>query len=114
MSLFPLAASAIEKPFVPGWSGGGMGLKPFIGELWLIGAIVAVLLTPFFTVGPVEDYAAARTADTAAYGRFFQAMLVRGVYPPPSQFEARFLSAAHTDKQIDRTIAAARKAFREV
>lgn len=75
---------------------------------------VGSLLTPFFTVGPVEDYAAARTADTAAYGRFFQGMLVRGVYPPPSQFEAWFLSAAHTERHIDRTIAAARKAFKEV
>ena len=49
MSLFPLGVSAIEKPFIPGWSGGGVGLRPFTGELWLIGTIVAVLLTPFFT-----------------------------------------------------------------
>jgi glutamate-1-semialdehyde 2,1-aminomutase len=75
---------------------------------------VGSLLTPFFTPTSVEDYAAARTADTAAYGRFFQAMLVRGVYLPPSQFEAWFLSTAHTDRHIDRTIAAARQAFKEV
>src|SRR5207237_6756932 len=49
MSLLPLCVSSIEKPFIPGWSGGGVGLRPFTAELWLIGTIVAVLLTPFFT-----------------------------------------------------------------
>ncbi|HEX3359235.1 MAG TPA: NADH-quinone oxidoreductase subunit N [Tepidisphaeraceae bacterium] len=49
MSFFPLAVSSIEKPFIPGWSGGGVGLRPFTAELWLIATIVAVLLTPFFT-----------------------------------------------------------------
>lgn len=49
MSLFPLCVSSIDKPFIPGWSGGGVGLRPFTAELWLIGTIVAVLLTPFFT-----------------------------------------------------------------
>ncbi|HVB38595.1 MAG TPA: glutamate-1-semialdehyde 2,1-aminomutase [Vicinamibacterales bacterium] len=72
------------------------------------------VLTPFFTAQPVHDYRSALTADTAAYGRFFQAMLTRGVYPPPSQFEGWFLSAAHTTKDIDRTIAAAREAMHEV
>jgi glutamate-1-semialdehyde 2,1-aminomutase len=75
---------------------------------------VGSLLTPFFSSGPVIDYRTAMQAHTAAYGRFFQAMLVRGVYPPPSQFEAWFLSTAHTERLIDRTIAAARKAFAEV
>ena len=51
------------------------------------------LLTPFFTDRPVRDYQSALTADTAAYGRFFHGMLARGIYPPPSQFEAWFLSA---------------------
>ncbi|MDE3154147.1 MAG: glutamate-1-semialdehyde 2,1-aminomutase [Acidobacteriota bacterium] len=72
------------------------------------------VLTPFFTDRPVRNYQSALTADTAAYGRFFQAMLARGVYPPPSQFEGWFLSAAHTKKDVDRTIAAAREALREV
>ncbi len=49
MSLFPLAVSAIDKPFIPVWSGGGVGLRPFTAELWLITTIVAVLITPFFT-----------------------------------------------------------------
>ena len=72
------------------------------------------LLTPFFTERPVRDYAAAITADTAAYAKFFRGMLARGVYPPPSQFEAWFLSAAHTTKDVDRTIAAARDALGEL
>jgi galactose mutarotase-like enzyme len=65
------------------------------------------LLTPFFVDGPVRDYDSALRADTEAYGRFFRGMLARGVYPPPSQFEAWFISAAHTDRDIVRTTAAA-------
>jgi len=72
------------------------------------------VLTPFFTDRPVRDYASATRADTAAYARFFRAMLARGIYPPPSQFEAWFLSAAHTPKDVDRTIAAAKAGMREV
>jgi glutamate-1-semialdehyde 2,1-aminomutase len=70
------------------------------------------LLTPFFTNRPVHDYASATSADTELYARFFRAMITRGVYPPPSQFEAWFLSAAHTARDIDRTIAAARAAMK--
>jgi glutamate-1-semialdehyde 2,1-aminomutase len=72
------------------------------------------LLTPFFTAEPVRDYASATRADTGAYAKFFRGMLSRGVYPPPSQFEAWFLSAAHSVKDVDRTVAAAREAMREV
>jgi glutamate-1-semialdehyde 2,1-aminomutase len=72
------------------------------------------LLTPFFTEAPVRDYASALTANTAAYAAFFHGMLNRGVYPPPSQFEAWFLSAAHDDRDIARTIAAARGAMKDV
>jgi glutamate-1-semialdehyde 2,1-aminomutase len=71
------------------------------------------LVTPFFTTSPVRDYQSALTADTAAYAAFFGGMLRRGVYPPPSQFEAWFLSAAHTDRHVRQTIAAAREAMRE-
>jgi glutamate-1-semialdehyde 2,1-aminomutase len=70
-------------------------------------------LTPFFTTHAVRDYDSALTSDTQAYGRFFHAMLERGIYPPPSQFEAWFLSGAHSEKDVDRTIKAAREAFRE-
>lgn len=73
---------------------------------------VGSLLTPFFTGEPVVDYRTALTADTAAYGRFHQTMLERGVYLPPSQFEAWFLSAAHTPRHVERTVAAARDAFK--
>ena len=72
------------------------------------------LVTPFFTSSPVRDYDSALAADTNAYARFFRGMLARGIYPPPSQFEAWFLSAAHTDRQIAQTIIAARAAMREV
>jgi glutamate-1-semialdehyde 2,1-aminomutase len=72
------------------------------------------LLTPFFTAAPVRDYDSALSANTNAYARFFHAMLSRGVYPPPSQFEAWFLSAAHTDRHLKQTIDAARAAMREV
>ncbi len=72
------------------------------------------LVTPFFTTAAVRDYDSALTADTAAYGRFFHAMLARGIYPPPSQFEAWFLSAAHTDKDVRKTVDAAHAAMRVV
>jgi len=72
------------------------------------------LLTPFFTSQPVRDFRSALSCDTDAYGRFFRAMLARGVYPPPSQFEAWFLSAAHTDRHVARTLEAAREAMHEV
>ena len=72
------------------------------------------LVTPFFTRGPVRDLESATAADTSAYAVFFQGMLARGIYPPPSQFEAWFLSAAHTDSHIKKTIDAARGAMRDV
>jgi glutamate-1-semialdehyde 2,1-aminomutase len=72
------------------------------------------LLTPFFTDRPVRDYASATAADTNRYGEFFRGMIRRGIYPPPSQFEAWFLSRAHTRKDVDATIAAARGAMREI
>jgi glutamate-1-semialdehyde 2,1-aminomutase len=74
---------------------------------------VGSTLTPFFTDHAVRDYRSATTADTERYARFFRGMLARGVYPPPSQFEAWFLSAAHTAKDVDKTIEAARRAMRE-
>ena len=63
---------------------------------------VTSMLTPFFTEGPVHDWRTASTSDTAAYARFFHAMLERGVYLPPSQYEAAFLSLAHTAEDIAR------------
>jgi glutamate-1-semialdehyde 2,1-aminomutase len=72
---------------------------------------VASLFTVFFCAGPVTDYASARTADTAAFARFFHALLDRGFYFPPAQLEAAFVSLAHSEADIDATIAAAREAF---
>jgi len=76
--------------------------------------VVGSVLTPFFTDRPVRDYESATSADTSRYAQFFKGMLARGVYLPPSQFEAWFLSAAHTTKDVDKTITAARAAMREV
>jgi glutamate-1-semialdehyde 2,1-aminomutase len=68
------------------------------------------MLTLFLREGPVTDWESAQRADCDRYGRFFHAMLDRGIFLPPSQFEAMFLSAAHTDRDIDLTLAAAREA----
>ncbi len=72
---------------------------------------VGSMFTWFFTAGPVTDWNSAAKSDTEAFGRFFRAMLDNGVYLPPSQFEAAFLSAAHTREDIDKTIAVAKQAF---
>jgi glutamate-1-semialdehyde 2,1-aminomutase len=72
------------------------------------------MVTPFFTASPVRDYESALSANTGAYATFFRGMLSRGIYPPPSQFEAWFLSAAHTDRHITQTITAARAAMKDV
>jgi glutamate-1-semialdehyde 2,1-aminomutase len=61
---------------------------------------VGSMLTVFFTDGPVTDYASAKRADTARYGRYFHAMRESGVFLAPSQFEAAFLSLAHTDDDL--------------
>jgi glutamate-1-semialdehyde 2,1-aminomutase len=72
---------------------------------------VGSMLTWFFTPGPVTDWESAAKSDTTAFARFFRAMLDQGVYLPPSQFEAAFLSAAHTEKDVQQTIAAAGQAL---
>src|SRR5581483_1630304 len=72
------------------------------------------MLCTFFTEGPVDDLADAMKSDTAFYGRFFHAMLDRGVYLAPSQFETAFISSAHTTREIERTIAAADDALRAI
>ncbi len=72
------------------------------------------MITPFFMEGEAVDYASALKADKAAYGRFFHEMLKRAVYLPPAQWEALFVSYAHTDRELDHTVAAAREAFKAV
>ena len=79
---------------------------------------IGSMMTPFFqpaagqhTAGPVRTWEDADAADREAYGRFFHGMLDRGVYPPPAQFEAWFLSVTHSNQDIERTIQAAREAL---
>jgi glutamate-1-semialdehyde 2,1-aminomutase len=72
------------------------------------------MLTPFFTAERVRDFRSALTADSAAFGVFFREMLAQGIYLPPSQFEAWFISAAHTPRDIAKTVDAARAAMRAV
>jgi glutamate-1-semialdehyde 2,1-aminomutase len=75
---------------------------------------IGSVVTPFFTATPVKNYQTATRSDTAKYATFFRAMLASGIYLPPSQFEAWFLSAAHTKHDVDVTIKAARGAMKEV
>jgi glutamate-1-semialdehyde 2,1-aminomutase len=70
------------------------------------------LLTVFFSEEPVRDYEDAKACDTERYAAFCRGMLDRGVYLPPSQFEAWFPSLAHTDAHVERTVEAAREALR--
>ena len=72
------------------------------------------MITPFFCRGPVTDYASAKKSDTERFGRFFHGMLRRGVYLPPAQFEAAFVSLAHTERDIDDTVAAAGESLKEL
>ncbi len=75
---------------------------------------VGSMFTWFFTPGPVTNWDTASKSDTEAFGRFFRSMLDSGVYLPPSQYEAAFLGAAHTEEDIQQTIAAAKDAFAAV
>jgi glutamate-1-semialdehyde 2,1-aminomutase len=69
---------------------------------------VGSMFTFFFTEGPVTDWATASKSDTAAFGKFFRGVLDAGIYLPPSQYEAAFLSAAHSEEDVQKTIAAAK------
>jgi len=69
------------------------------------------MFTWFFAAGPVTDWTSAAKCDTEAFGRFFRAMFDHGIYLPPSQFEAAFMGAAHTERDVKQTIAAARQAL---
>ena len=75
---------------------------------------VGTMFTGFFNPGPVTTLSEVEKSDTAAYGRYFHALLERGVYIAPSQFEAGFVSVAHTDADIDRTIVAVRDALSQI
>lgn|SRR5574340_87242 len=75
---------------------------------------VGSMMGAFFTQGPVTDWGSAKKSDTKAYAKFFHQMLEAGIYLAPSQFEAAFMSLAHTPKDIDRTIKAAQAAFKNL
>ena len=94
----------------------GDGLRAELKASGLPGQVnvAGSLLTLFFNSAPVRDYAGAKRSDTARYAAFFTQMLERGIFLPPSQFEALFVSAAHTDADIDRTIVAARDSLRAI
>jgi len=90
------------------------GLAELARERPLQVASVPGLVTLFFSAEPVRDFDGARACDTAAHARFCRALLDRGVYPPPSQFEAWFVSLAHDEAAVDRTLEAAAAALEEV
>ena len=75
---------------------------------------VGSMFTFFFTDKQVTDWDSAATCDTAKFGRFHNAMLNAGIWLPPSQFEAAFLSVAHTPQDIEQTIADAKEALKQV
>lgn len=87
------------------------GLRRAAGDRPVQVASVPGLLTVFFSAEPVQDFAGAQACDAEAYGRFCRALLDRGIYPPPSQFEAWFPSLAHDEASIERTTEAAGEAF---
>jgi len=89
------------------------GLRDAAGDRPVSVVSVPGLVTPFFSAQPPSDFAQASACDTEAYARFCRAMLERGVYPPPSQFEAWFPSLAHDEEALERTFAAAAESFEE-
>ena len=121
----PLAMSAgiatLDLLAAPGFYGALDASAKRLGDgiitvLWELGlsataARAGSLLTLFFSGEPVRDYSVAKKCDTRRFAAFFRAMLERGIFLAPSQFEALFVSAAHTDADIDRTIAAIRESL---
>jgi glutamate-1-semialdehyde 2,1-aminomutase len=90
------------------------GLREAAGEMAVQVVTAPGLLTVFFSGEPVRDYDDARGCDLDAFAAWCRALLARGVYPPPAQFEAWFPSLAHTSEHVERTVDAAAAAFREV
>jgi len=92
------------------------GLRNALSDASIQGEVNAFgsLSTIFFSPKPVQNYTDAKRSDTTLYARFFRAMLNRGIFLAPSQFEAAFVSAAHTSEDIDRTIRAAGDALKEI
>ena len=94
----------------------GQGLTELFGRMEVSGTInrVGSMFTGFFTAGPVESFAQVEQSDIALHARFFHAMLEKGVYLAPSQFEAGFISLAHAEAEIDQTVAVAEAALQDI
>jgi glutamate-1-semialdehyde 2,1-aminomutase len=90
------------------------GLREAAGDRPVQVVSLPGLVTTFFSGDPVEDYAGAAACDLEAHAAWCRGLLARGVYPPPSQFEAWFPSLAHTSEQVARTVQAAAAAFGEI
>jgi glutamate-1-semialdehyde 2,1-aminomutase len=92
------------------------GLRAELADAGIPAQINAIgsLATVFFTPEPVRNYTDAKRSDTKKYARFFREMLDRGIFLAPSQFEAVFVSAAHTPQDIDRTLAAAHESLQMI
>jgi len=92
------------------------GLRDALRDSGLPGQVNAVgsLITLFFAGDTVRDYASAKKSDTSRFAAFFREMLSRGVFLPPSQFEALFVSSAHSDEDISRTVANAHESLRSI
>jgi glutamate-1-semialdehyde 2,1-aminomutase len=87
------------------------GLREAAGDRPVQVVSVTGLVTVFFSATPITDYAEAKASDTEAYGRWCRGLLARGVYAPPSQFEALFVSLAHEPEHVKQTVEAAAAAF---
>ncbi len=92
----------------------GIGAAAEAAGVPIVQTQVGTMFSAFFSDQPVTDWDSVAKSDTETFGRFFQAMLQNGVYLAPSQFEAAFFSAAHSDEVVEATIAAAQKAFEAV
>jgi glutamate-1-semialdehyde 2,1-aminomutase len=92
----------------------GIGKEAKRAGIPLVQHRVGSMMTSFFTSEPVVDWNSAKRSDTKRYGQFFHGMLDQGIYLAPSQFEAAFVSTAHTTGDIERTIKAARAAFKSL
>ncbi len=92
------------------------GLRSELADAGIAAQVNAIgsLATIFFTAGPVRNYTDAKRSDTKRYARFFREMLDRGIFLAPSQFEATFISAAHTSADIDSTLGAAHESLQSI
>ena len=92
------------------------GLRRAIRDTGLVACVnhIGSMFTVFFGVDQVRDYATATRSDTTMFARYFQGMIERGMYLPPSQFESAFLSLAHSEAEVEETVAAAREVFRSL